>query len=112
MTMRTTMTYNQFDIIVVPFPFVDSPTAKKRPAIILSSKENFNDKLNLSIVAMITSARNTPWPCDVNITDLAHTSLKKPSVIRMKLFTLDHKLILETIGSLSKKDQKSLQKII
>ena len=47
----------------------------------------------------------------MNITDLKSAGLNKASVIRMKLFTLDHKLILETVGTLSKKDQESLQKI-
>ena len=105
------MTYNQFDIVVVPFPFVDSPTAKRRPAIILSSKKHFNSEIKHSIMAMITSARNTPWPCDIAITDLSCAGLKKASVIRMKLFTIDHKLILDSLGNLSKEDQNSLRKM-
>ncbi len=105
------MIYNQFDIVVVPFPFVDSPISKRRPAIILSSKKEFNQTTKHSIMAMITSARNIPWPCDINITDLTSAGLKKASVIRMKLFTIDHKLILEQLGSLSKKDQQALKKM-
>ncbi|HEX4068546.1 MAG TPA: type II toxin-antitoxin system PemK/MazF family toxin [Candidatus Babeliales bacterium] len=105
------MIYNQFDIVVVPFPFVDSPVAKRRPAIILSSKKHFNQETKHSVMAMITSARNIPWPGDVKISDLSSAGLKKASVIRMKLFTIDHKLILERLGTLSKKDLLSLQKI-
>lgn len=108
---RITMIYNQFDIVVVPFPFVDSPIAKRRPAIILSSRKHFNQETKHSIMAMVTSARNIPWPCDTNITDLTSAGLKKASVIRMKLFTIDHKLIIERLGTLSKKDQQSLHKM-
>ena len=105
------MIYNQFDIVVVPFPFVDSPASKRRPAIILSSKKYFNQETNHSILAMITSARNVPWPCDVTITDLVSAGLKNASVIRMKLFTIDHKLIIDHLGTLSKKDRQSIQKM-
>ena len=104
------MIYNQFDIIVVPFPFTDSAQTKKRPAIILSSHKEFNDEAKHSVMAMITSARNISWPCDVAITDLTSTGLPKASIIRMKFFTLDHHYILDSIGTLALKDQKLLKK--
>lgn len=106
------MIYNQFDIVVVPFPFVDSATAKRRPAIVLSSGKHFNHEAKHSIMAMITSARNNPWPCDVTITDLKSAGLSKASIIRMKFFTVDHKLILNSLGTLSSKDQKSIRKML
>lgn len=103
--------YNQFTIVTVPFPFVDSKSSKKRPAIILSS-HNYNKNVGHSIMAMITSARNAAWPYDTEITDLSKAGLPKASVIRMKLFTIDHRLILEILGTLSAKDQKMLSKTI
>ena len=63
-------------------------------------------------MAMITSARNKPWPLDMAIKDLKKAGLPKSSVIRMKFFTLDHKLILEKIGSLSTQDATKLGKYI
>jgi mRNA interferase MazF len=106
------MIYNQFDIVVVPFPFVDSSAAKKRPALILSSHKEFNQETGHSIMAMITSARNNPWPCDIEIIDITNAGLSKASIIRMKFFTVDHRLILNSIGTLSSKDQKSLKKMM
>lgn len=111
MTKRIIVIYKQFDIVAVPFPFVDSFASKKRPAIILSSGE-FNQANKHSIMAMITSARNHPWFADVPITDITCTGLSKPSIIRMKFFTLDHRLILNPLGTLSKKDRDALRKMI
>lgn len=102
--------YDVFDIVVVPFPFVDSLETKKRPAIVISSYETFNKKAGSCLLAMITSAMHTPWPCDVAITDLQTAGLPVKSLIRMKLFTLDQRLIFKTIGTLSSKDQNSLVK--
>ncbi len=104
--------YDTFDIVVVPFPFTDTSEVKKRPAIVLSSATEFNNHARACVLAMITTATHAPWPCDVEISDLAASGLPTKSVIRMKLFTLDQRLILKTIGTLSKKDQKSLSKSI
>lgn len=101
-------TYDTFDVVVVPFPFVDTHEVKKRPALVLSSSRNFNNHTHASVMAMITSQVHTPWPCDVIITDLEASGLPVQSIIRMKLFTLDHRLIIKCIGKLGKNDQKTL----
>lgn len=36
------MTFNAFDVVVVPFPFTDKATTKRRPALILSDAQAFN----------------------------------------------------------------------
>ncbi len=59
---------------------------------------------------MITSQKNAPWPLDVPIKDKKQSGLTAPSVVRMKLFTLDHRFVLKKIGHLSKADQKQVKK--
>ena len=105
------MIYNQFDVVLVPFPFTDDDIQKRRPALVLSSHEHFNKDTGHSIMAMITSARNLKWPGDVEISDLSSAGLPKASIIRMKLFTIDHRLIIEPLGMLSPKDQKMFKKM-
>jgi len=61
-------------------------------------------------MAMITSADNPPWPLDVTVKDIAQAGLPTSSVIRMKLFTLDNRLIIRRIGSLSGSDRRMLEK--
>ena len=57
---------------------------------------------------MITSRGNAPWPLDVPITDGPSAGLTAPSVVRMKLFTLDHRLILRTAGDLVRTDRRAV----
>jgi len=104
-----TKTYNPFDVVVVPFPFTDSATQKRRPALILSQTVAFNAPSGHSVMAMITSADNTPWPLDVRLANLASAGLPVPSVVRMKLFTLDLRLILAGIGTLDQADQGAVR---
>ena len=82
----------RFDIVVVPFPFTDKAAQKRRPALVISDSKAFNQPAGHSVMAMITSAGNAPWPLDTHITDLKSAGLSAPSVVRMKLFTLDHQI--------------------
>lgn len=104
--------YNQFDVVIVPFPFTDRQATKRRPALVLSDAAEFNRALGRSVMAMITTATQAPWPLDVSIGDLATTGLTTNSIIRMKLFTLDHSLVIRKSGVLSLTDQSNVSNIL
>lgn len=104
------MIYKPFDVVVVPFPFTDSSKAKRRPALALSQATDFGKIIEHTILAMITSQKNEPWPLDVVIKNKKLSGLAAPSVVRMKLFTLDNRFILRKIGNLSKSDQTQVKK--
>lgn len=101
---KLTVTCNRFDIVKVPFPFTDRQARKNRPAIIISAAGSFNHLIHHSVMAMVTSARHTRWPLDTPINDLDSAGLPAPSIIRLKLFTLDHRLIIGALGHLSAED--------
>lgn len=102
------MTYEAFDVVVVPFPFTDRKATKRRPSLVLSRSDSFGDKIGHSVLAMITSRGNAPWPLDVPIADGLSAGLTVPSVVRMKLFTLDHRLILRKAGNLTRADRRAV----
>lgn len=93
------------EIVVVPFPFVDRPIAKRRPALVLSNTA-FNGDHGQSILAMITSAVRSEWPSDIPIEDIASTGLAHASLVRWKLFTLPNDVILKRLGVLGATDRK------
>jgi mRNA interferase MazF len=99
--------YRQFEVVVVPFPFTDSSKSKRRPALIISNNQEFS--VDKSILAMITTKDHSPWSLDTEINDLDSVGLKTPSIIRFKLFTLEHALIIRKIGNLGKYDQTLIQ---
>lgn len=106
------MTYRAFDVVVVPFPFTDQTASKRRPALVLSDADAFGAKVAQSVLAMITSAAHSDWPLDAAITDLKTAGLPSPSIVRMKLFTLDHQLILRKAGSLGAKDREAVARSV
>ena len=99
------MAYDRFDVVVVPFPFTDRQSDKRRPALVISDSVNFNHKTGHSVLAMITSSSQSPWQLDVPIEDIEAAGLPSSSKVRMKLFTMDHRLILRKAGHLSPEDQ-------
>lgn len=98
------MGFERFAVVRVPFPFTDRDAVKNRPALVLSDAAEFNHPAGHSVLAMITSVANPPWPLDCPIRDLACAGLPAPSKVRFKLFTLDHRLIRGTLGRLSAED--------
>ena len=106
------MTFKAFDVVVVPFPFTDKTTTKRRPALVLSQANSFNKRIAHSILAMITSASNSDWPLDIEIEDIDAAGLPYASIVRMKLFTLDDQLVIRKAGSLSTKDQIAVTKAL
>ena len=103
--------YDKWDIVVVPFPFADIPKSKPRPALVISNKK-FNSKNSHTTLMMITSSVTYKWFSDVEILDLAKTGLPKTSFLRMKVFTLDNRLIKKKIGTLALKDKKRAELLI
>ena len=61
-------------------------------------------------MAMITSHSGKElWPNDMNIKHLAPTGLLEKSIVRFKIFTIDHQLIKASIGFLHDEDIKTFQ---
>ena len=104
------MTFKPWDVVVVPFPFVDKKVSKPRPALVLSNID-FNIK-GLIILSMITTAEKTSHSFDIVIRDLVTPGLPLPSVVRWKIFSLDLPIIMKKIGYLSKTDREECKKIL
>ena len=105
--MRRIEIYKPYSILVVPFPFTDNTSAKKRPALVLSSEEHQKQTDHITLL-MITSAKHSAWATDNSIIHLETTGLSATSIVRQKIFRIDQRLVLEKIGNLSMDDQKSV----
>lgn len=100
------MGFERFAVVRVPFPVTDRSATKNRPALVISDAARFNSLAGHSVMAMITSAANPPWPLDCPIADPAGAGLPSPSKMRFKLFTLDHRLVRGQLGRLAAEDRR------
>lgn len=97
-------TYEAGDLVDVPFPFIEATKTKLRPALVLSGPE-YQRKTGACILTMITSAERSRWGNDHVMGDWRAAGLKKPSIIRWKVFTLDEALIVGWRGRLAEQDR-------
>ena len=97
-------------VVVVPFPFTEGPRSKRRPALALSTKA-FSEN-GYTVLAMITTKARPSWPGDTDIGDYQLAGLKVPCIVRLKLFTLDNRLILNQTGRLSEIDRTKISQNI
>lgn len=61
---------------------------------------------------MITSGKQSTWQDDIIITDLIKAGLTATSKIRLKVFSLDSKLIIDKLGELIDQDKEALNNVI
>lgn len=102
--------YEFGDILLMPFPFTDQTTTKKRPTVVISSQ-----KYNLSrpdlIVMAISSQLTTPLLFgEMSITDWQLAGLLKTSVIKPVVTTIQKDLVVRKLGQLNQQDRNALKK--
>ena len=111
MKMKSTMNYKKWEIVLVPFPFTDLTTTKKRPALIISPNE-YNEKFDV-VIAFITSKLDLEYRIgDYKIQEWEKSNLPKPSMLRMKFATIDKSFIIKRLGRLSENDVKEFSKLL
>ena len=70
------------DVVWVPFPFVDAPRMRERPALVIGTVSPSSD-MQLLWVLMITSAENRGWHGDISLEQsYIECGLNVPCVIR------------------------------
>ena len=106
------MTYDTFDVVIVPFPFTDREASRRRPAVVLSPSEPYGAQAGHCVIAMITAATGSSWPHDRPIADPDAAGLRRACVMRMKLFTIDQRLILARAGRLGDEDRAAARSAI
>ncbi|MCF3651055.1 type II toxin-antitoxin system PemK/MazF family toxin [Synoicihabitans lomoniglobus] len=104
-------TFEPGTLVVVPFPFTDSATTKRRPAVVLSSAA-FNSTNGHVILAMITTAKHSSWTGDMPIRDWKKCGLPQPCIVRPKVFTLDLRFVERALGKLTPRDAIAFRSVI
>ena len=101
--MPSTISYKRGDVVLIPFPFTDLTSSKRRPALIISS-EKFNSTHEDVVVLGITSqipARLDEDEFQLPAEALLLGGLPKASLIKLsKVVTLHQHLIVKRLGSI------------
>ena len=108
------MTFRHWDVVSVPFPFVESYATKRRPALVVST-DAFHRAHRACFGAMITTARDMRdvRPDDIEIADLAGAGLPRPCVIRLaRLATFEWNDRMRRIGTLHRRERQAVEDLL
>lgn len=101
------MICDHWQVAIVPFPFMERPAVKRRPALAISGG-NFNESNGHTVFAMITTAKLEQWPSDYILRDTKTAGLNVSCYVRWKIFTLPNQMITRIAGSLGSQDREAL----
>ncbi len=100
--------YKRGDVVLVPFPFSDQATIKKRPAIIISTNKYNDNSSDVIIIAVTSQINNSMGIGECLIIDWQKAGLIKISSIKPAISTIEKTLILKNLGKLSDRDMCSM----
>ncbi len=110
--MPTTIDCRFGDVVLVPFPFTDQTTSKKRPAVVVSSDAYHRSRPDIIVMAVTSQISSTKGFDEVTLDQWKDSGLLKPSVIKPVLATLERGLVLKKLGSLQPSDIEGLRAVI
>jgi len=97
-----------FDVVLTPFPFVDRPEEKLRPAVVVSTPDLLAAADVLWMV-MVTSTQSDRIEGDVSVSDLEGSGLQRPCRVRTsKMFALHRSRIVRRLGQLGEVDARAV----
>lgn len=101
MTKPGTM-LKQRTICLVPIPFTDLTSSKRRPVLIISNNNYNHNHEDIVVMAITSSLREKVFSVIINQADMKTGILKKESSVRIdKIYTLSKKLVIKAFGRLS-----------
>ncbi len=96
------------DLVLVPFPFTDQSTVKKRPAVVISSGTYHRERPDVVLMAVTSQPRGSGAFGEVEVKDWKAAGLLKPSVIKPVMATIEQRLVIKHLGRLTENDRLSL----
>lgn len=110
--MPPTTTFDFADVVLVPFPFTDQSTTKKRPAVVISSSAYHRQRQDLILMAITSQFRTTQTLGEAPVHHWQAAGLIKPSVFKPLITTIEKALVIRVMGKLHQDDRDSLSRIL
>jgi mRNA interferase MazF len=110
--MPKTIVFEFGDIVLVPFPFTDQTTTKKRPAVVVSSVAYHSERPDVILMAVTSQIRPEAGVREATVEHWKEAGLLKPSILKPLLATVEKGLIIRKLGRLDDKDRASLRETL
>jgi len=89
----------QGDIVLVPVPFTDLTSHRRRPVVVVSNDAYHAATEDFVGVAMTSNLKDEPYSFEITSADLSDGTQNRPSRVRAdKIYTLAQSLIVARFG--------------
>ncbi len=94
----------QRDIVLIPIPFTDLSSHKRRPVIVISNNAYHRATTDMVVVAMTSNPAPVDYGFAIDSSNLDRGRLNRPGTVRVdKIYTLSQTLIAATFGRIDAK---------
>jgi len=100
------------DLVLVPFPFTDQSTTKRRPAVVVSTNAYHRERPDLIILAVTSQARPRAGLGEAAVAKWKEAGLLRPSVLKPVVATIERGLVLRKLGRLAGEDRDTLRRVL
>jgi mRNA interferase MazF len=104
--------YRRGDVVLLPFPFTDSPSEKRRPAVVVSSEAYMSGTMDILVAMVTTRAKPMPRPGDHRLANWQTAGLIGPSTVRARLATVHSKRAIRKLGAVSQADMAGIEQCL
>lgn len=92
----------QGDIVLIPIPFTDLSSQKRRPVIVISNNAYNRTTADIVVVAMTSNPQAGDYSFTITSPDLEQGQLNRPGQVRVdKIYTLSQSIVVKTFGRVS-----------
>lgn len=107
----------QGDILLVPIPFTDLSSQKRRPVIVISNNSYNRKTTDLVVVAMTSNPVESDYSFTITSDNLENGTLNHPGKVRVdKIYTISTSIVVKTFGRVNEdvleKIRKELQALV
>lgn len=90
---------DQGDIVLIPVPFTDLSSQKRRPVIVVSNDQYNRQTADIVVVAMTSTSVSGTFSFPLTTADLDAGRLNRPGTVRVdKIYTLAQSIVVKRFG--------------
>lgn len=103
----------QGDILLIPIPFTDLSSHKRRPVIVISNNVYNQKTADIVVVAMTSNPASVDYSFTLTSTDLDQGKLNRPGKVRVdKIYTLSQSIVVKTFGRVNAKVLEKIRHLL
>jgi len=103
----------QGDILLVPVPFTDLSSQKRRPVIVISNDAYNQKTVDIVVVAMTSDPTPVDYSFVITSADLEQGTLNRPGKVRVdKIYTLSQAIVVKTFGRVNQPTLERIRQVL